>query len=43
MINKEVEDNAFEWAKRNRTRLVKEILSSYDSKNFKAKQIIFLS
>lgn len=42
-MNKEIEENAFEWAKRNRKNIVKGILANYDKQDFKAKQIIFLS
>lgn len=42
-MNKQLEKQAFEWAKKNRKKVVKEILSKYDSENFKWKQVIFLS
>jgi len=42
-MNKKLENQAFEWAKKNRNKIVKEILSKYDKNEFKAKQIIFLS
>ena len=42
-MNKELEEKSFEWAKRNRKDIVKNILSKYDKSDFKAKQIIFLS
>lgn len=42
-MNKKLEDEAFKWAKENRKRLVKEILSKYDNEYFKSKQVIFLS
>jgi predicted transcriptional regulator len=42
-MNKELEYKAFEWAKRNRKVIVKDILSKYDNQDYKAKQIIFLS
>jgi hypothetical protein len=42
-MNKELEKEAFNWAKENRKRIVKEILLKYDNEYFKSKQIIFLS
>ena len=42
-MDKQIENNAFEWAKKNRKRIVKEILSKYDNKRYKTKQIFFLS
>lgn len=40
---KEIENNAFIWAKENRNKVVKDILSQYIWQNYFAKQIIFLS
>jgi predicted transcriptional regulator len=42
-MDRELENKSFEWAKRNRKKIVKKILSKYDKSEFKAKQIIFLS
>lgn len=42
-MNKHLEERAFTWAKENRSRIVKEILSQYESENYYAKQVIFLS
>jgi UDP-N-acetylglucosamine kinase len=42
-MNKELENQWFEWAKRNRKKIVKEIILKYDKEDYKAKQIIFLS
>jgi hypothetical protein len=42
-MDKKIEDIAFQWAKKNRSRIVKWIISKYEHDNYKAKQIIFLS
>lgn len=42
-MNKEIENNAFNWAKKNRNKIVKEILSRYTEENYFARQMIFLS
>lgn len=42
-MDKHLEKRAFDWAKANRNKIVKEILSHYTSENYFAKQIIFLS
>lgn len=42
-MDKKLEDRAFDWAKSNRNKIGKEILSFYTSENYFAKQIIFLS
>jgi hypothetical protein len=42
-MNKILEEKAFIWAKKNRKTIVKKILSKYNDKKYKAKQIIFLS
>lgn len=42
-MDKILENKWFEWAKRNRKEITKEIISKYDKEDFKAKQIIFLS
>jgi len=42
-MDKTLEEVWFEWAKKNRNRISKEIISKYSSKLFRAKQIIFLA
>ncbi len=43
MIDKIIQEKSFEWAKKNRKQIVKNILKNYDKENFKWRQIIFLS
>ena len=42
-MDRTLENNAFNWAKKNRKKIVKEKLLQYSDKKYKAKQIIFLS
>lgn len=42
-MDKKLEERAFNWAKKNRSKVVKDILLDYESENYFAKQIIFLS
>ena len=42
-MDRKIEYKAFEWAKKNRKKIVKNILSKYEDKKYKTKQIIFLS
>lgn len=42
-MNKRIEEKAFKWAKKNRKKIVKDILFKYNKSNFKDSQIIFLS
>ena len=42
-MEREIEIDAFEWAKKNRKGIVKGILSKYNDKKYKARQIFFLS
>jgi len=42
-MDKILEQKAFIWAKNNRKSIVNKILSNYNDKKYKTKQIIFLS
>jgi hypothetical protein len=42
-MNRKLEEKAFKWAKKNRKKIVKDILSNYNDEKYKTKQIYFLA